>query len=90
MVCRFAAARSSLKEPVTCVVWSAVFFFYSKTNPTEHTLAAILGSRAPAEIGSAPMRSRRRCQHNADELRAREFASGRFGEVGNDRSKRGA
>ena len=29
------------------------------------------------------------CQYNADELRAREFGSGRFGEGKSDRNKRG-
>ncbi|QDV86472.1 hypothetical protein TBK1r_54910 [Stieleria magnilauensis] len=34
------------------------------------------------------MRSRRRYQHSADELRAREFGSGRYG-VGGERCDRG-
>ena len=41
--------------------------------------APFLGSRAPSDIGSAPMRSGRPYQHNADELRPGDLGSGRCG-----------
>ncbi len=80
--CGLSCDPQAHDSPVTCDVWSKVYFFHSKTNPTERTLTPFLGSRAALDVGSTPMRSRRRYQHDADELRAREFGSGRFGEGG--------
>ena len=66
-------------SPVTRVVWSEGVVPLLKDQADRTHDAPILGSRAPADLGSATMRSRRRYQHNADELCAREFGSGRFG-----------
>ncbi len=71
-----------MAPPATRAVWSEGVFLLLKDESDRTHDAPILGSRAPLDVGSAPMRSRRRYQRDADELRARASGSVRLGDGG--------